>query len=133
MSNRGPLVTDDSGTHNVNKIVTTTLRIGMSVTILVYLFGIVLSFLKLQKVPSISHQYFSSVGAFFSGIGSLDPRAFLLLGTVSLIFTPAACVFFSIFAFWKHKDFKYVGVSAVVFLIIMISVFIGSVFKVKLG
>lgn len=124
---------EDSGSHHINKIVSVTLSTGMIVTIAVYLFGILLSFLKLKKIPSISHQYFSSIGGFLSGIVHLDPRSFLFLGTATLIFTPAVCVLLSALVFWKHKDFKYVGVTTVVFVIIMISVLIGSIFKVKAG
>lgn len=118
---------------HVNKIVTLTLTTGMYVTIGIYLIGVLLSFIKLNTVPAISNQYFGSAGTFFAGLFHLDPRAFLFLGTVTLIFTPVACVLFSAFFFWKSRDFRYAGVTSIVFLVIMISMVVGSIFKVKVG
>lgn len=105
----------------------------MYTTIVLYVIGIILSFVKFKHVPSLANQYLSSVGAFFSELVRMDPRPFLLLGTVALIFTPAACILISSFVFWKRRDFRYVGVTGVVLLVILISIVVGSIFKVKVG
>ncbi len=131
--NKKNMVIAEPESGHVNRIVTATLTTGMYITIALYLLGVLLSFIKLSAVPSLPDQYFSTPVLFFSAVLHLDPRAFLFLGTVTLIFTPAACVLLSAFSFWKLRDFKYAGVTSIVFLVIMISVVVGSIFKVKVG
>ncbi len=117
----------------INRVVSVILATGMYTTTALYLIGLVLMFTEGKEVPSLSEQYFHSFGSFFSSLLSLHARAFLYLGTVTLILTPVSRVFISVIAFWKEKDFKYVGVTAIVFLVIMISVVVGSVFKLNVG
>ncbi len=117
----------------INRVVAFILATGMYTTIGFYLVGLILLFIKGDSVPQVAQQYFHSFGDFFSSLFTLDPRAFLYLGTVSLILTPVSRVFISIFAFWKEKDFKFVGITAIVFLVIVASVLVGSVFKINVG
>ncbi len=117
----------------INKVVAIILSTGMFATVGFYLIGLILLFIKGRPIPSLSDQYFHSFGEFFSYLTTLHPRAFLYLGTVCLILTPVSRVFISIIAFWKEKDFKYVGVTFIVFMVIVISVIIGSVFKINVG
>ncbi len=120
-------------TQFINKVVAIILATGMYLTIGLYLIGLVLLFAKGRPIPSLSGQYFHSFGDFFSSIFSLHPRAFLYLGTITLILTPVSRVLISIIAFWKEKDFKYVGITAIVFLVIVMSVVAGSVFRLNIG
>ncbi len=122
-----------SETQFINRVVAIILATGMFSTVGFYLVGLILLFVKGRPIPSLANQYFHSFGEFFSYLIALHPRAFLYLGTVSLILTPVGRVFISIIAFWKEKDFKYVGVTLIVFLVIVASVIIGSVFKINVG
>jgi len=117
----------------INKVVAIILSTGMYLTTAFYAVGLILVLAKGDGVPHLSQQYFYSVASFLMGIVRLDPRAYLYLGTICLIMTPVSRVFISIFAFWKEKYFKYVAVTAVVFLVIVASVIIGSVFKINVG
>ena len=120
-------------TQDINKIVSIILATGMYTTIFFYLIGLILVFVKGTPIPKLSQQYFHSFGGFFAALFGLHARAFLYLGTIFLILTPVSRVVISIFAFKREKDYKYVGVTAVVFLIILISVIVGSVFKINVG
>lgn len=120
-------------TQDINNIVSIILATGMYTTIFLYLVGLILVFARGTPIPKLSQQYFHSFGDFFTDLFSLRARAFLYLGTISLILTPVSRVAISIFAFRREKDYKYVGVTTVVFLIILISVIVGSVFKIKVG
>jgi len=120
-------------TQFINKIVSTILAIGMYTTIGFYLIGLTLLFLKGDSVPQISLQYFHSFGSFLASIVSLNPQSFLYLGTVTLILTPVSRVFISILAFWREKDKKFVLVTTMVFLVIVASVVVGSIFKINVG
>lgn len=120
-------------TQFINKIVSYILAGGMYTTISFYLVGLILVFVKGTPIPKISDQYFHSFGDFFQSLFTLHSRAFLYLGTIALILTPVSRVLISIFAFWRERDFKYVGVTTVVFLVIVVSVIVGSVFKINVG
>ncbi len=122
-----------SETKFINRVVAIILATGMYTTIAFYAIGLAILYIKGDSVPSLSEQYFHSFGSFFSSLFTLHARAFLYLGTVTLILTPVSRVLISVFAFWKEKDYKYVGVTIVVFLVILVSVLIGSVFKLNLG
>jgi uncharacterized membrane protein len=119
--------------QSINKVVTTVLAVGMYATVGSYLIGLVLLFAKGDLVPEISKQYFHSFGSLVSGILSLNPRAFLYTGTITLILTPISRVLISIFAFWKEKDKKFVFVTMVVFVVILAGVIAGMVFKINVG
>ncbi len=124
---------DKSEVQFINRIVSIVLASGMYATVVFYLVGLILLFTKGSSVPEISRQYFHSFGAFLSGILSLNPRSFLYLGTITLILTPVSRVLFSILAFWKEKDTKFVFVTIVVFVVIIASVVVGSIFRINVG
>ncbi|HUI30048.1 MAG TPA: DUF1634 domain-containing protein [Candidatus Acidoferrales bacterium] len=124
---------DKSEVQFINRIVMFILSTGMYATVAFYLIGLFLLFTKGDPVPEISKQYFNSFGSFVSGIYSFNPRPFFYLGTISLILTPVSRVLISIFAFWKENDRKFVYVTAMVFLIILASIVVGSIFKINVG
>lgn len=128
----------NSGGHTtearfINKVVSIILATGMYTTIGFYLIGLALLFVKGDAIPETSNQYFHSLGRFVSSLLSFSPRAFLYLGTISLILTPVSRVLISVFAFWIEKDKKFVVVTTIVFLVIAASVVVGSVFKINVG
>ena len=124
---------DKSEVQFINRIVSIVLASGMHATVGFYLVGLILLFTKGSSVPEISKQYFHSFDSFLSGILSLNPRSFLYLGTITLILTPVSRVMISILAFWKEKDTKFVFVTIVVFVVILASVIVGSIFKINVG
>lgn len=124
---------DISEVQFINKVVSVILAAGMYTTIGFYLIGLILLFTRGDAVPQISGQYFHSFDSFVSSLVSLHPRAFLYLGTVSLILTPVSRVLISVFAFWKEKDSKFVFVTTIVFLVIVASIIVGSVFRINVG
>jgi len=117
----------------ITKVVAFILATGIYTTTGFYLIGLVLLFARGKTAPALSGQYIHSMNEFFSSLLALDPRVFLYLGTISLILTPVSRVFVSIFAFWKERDFKFVGVTLIVFVVIVASVIVGSVFRINPG
>lgn len=63
----------------------------------------------------------------FQGILSLKPYAIMLLGLFILILTPVLRVGISIIVFIKEKDYLYVKITALVFVILIISFILGKV------
>ncbi len=129
----GGMRPDKSEVMFINKVVSVILASGMYTTIGLYLIGLILLFARGDTIPLISGQYFHSIHGFVSSLVSLHPRAFLYLGTVSLILTPVSRVLISIFAFWREKDSRFVIVTAIVFLVIVASIIVGSVFRINVG
>jgi uncharacterized membrane protein len=59
----------------------------------------------------------------FHGVMQLSARAIIQLGLLLLIATPVARVLFSAIAFAIERDWMYVGVTAIVFVVLMFSLF----------
>lgn len=57
---------------------------------------------------------------------SLKPYAIIMTGLFILILTPVIRVGVSIIAFLKEKDYTYVAISALVFVILIVSFLIGK-------
>jgi len=124
---------DKSEVQFINKVVSIILASGMYATIGFYAIGLLLLFTKRAAIPQTANQYYHSFGDFLSGVLSFDPKVFLYIGTICLILTPVSRVVVSIFAFWREKDLKFVFVTTVVFLVILASIIIGSLFKINVG
>ena len=60
-----------------------------------------------------------------TGSAALKPYAIIMLGIILLILTPVLRVAVSVIAFLKEKDFLYVGITALVLIILLISLVIG--------
>ena len=124
---------EKSETQFINRVVSLILASGMYTTVVFYLIGLILFFVKGDSVPEVSKQYYGSFDSFVSSALSLQPRAFLFLGTITLILTPVSRVLISIFAFWKEKDKKFVVVTAIVFIVILSSMIFGMIFKINVA
>jgi uncharacterized membrane protein len=119
--------------QQINHVVAVILTIGMYTTIFFYVVGLVLFFVKGAPEDPLSGQYFHSFASFLNNLIHLQPESFLYLGTVTLILTPISRVFISIFAFLRDRDYKFVFITITVFCVILASIIVGSVFKMKIG
>jgi uncharacterized membrane protein len=63
--------------------------------------------------------------AAWRGLLHLDPAALVEAATLVLILTPVARVILSCIAFFLDKDYKFVGVTAVVLGVIILTVILG--------
>jgi uncharacterized membrane protein len=66
---------------------------------------------------------YSTMTGIVHGVGSGDPRAIIMLGLLVLIATPVARVGMCIVGFLFERDHLYVGVSTIVLLILLYSLF----------
>lgn len=62
----------------------------------------------------------------FSGLVELKPYAIISLGLLFLIMSPVIRVAVSILVFLKERDYLYVAITGLVFLILIISFFLGK-------
>lgn len=116
-----------AGEQNVYAGVYKVLLVGMAVSTVLYAAGMIQALRRHERIVLSSawvrsHYHFSLV---LHGLASLDPTALLLLATVILILTPVARVVVSIHAFYVDRDAKYVVVTGIVFLVIILTVLLG--------
>lgn len=101
---------------------------GMIVSTTLFVVGMVLAMLHPQQVPLSSRWVRSHyhVHVVVHGLLTGNPTAYLLVATVLLILTPITRVIVSIYAFWVDHDLKFVAVTSVVLLIMVLTVILGE-------
>jgi uncharacterized membrane protein len=96
-----------------------TIGVGTSTTLL--LFGLLLTLLTHQTVPDT----FPGMEEVFNEAFRFQPAGFLGLGLLALIATPILRVFGSLVAFIFERDWRFAGITFVVFIIVLASIFFG--------
>ncbi len=110
--------------ENVYVGVYKVLMAGMALSTLFFIVGVVLSLAHPAVVPLNrdwirAHYHWSVV---LSGFAHGDPASYMLTGTLLLILTPVMRVIVSIYAFFIDKDYKYVVVTSIVLLVMVLTV-----------
>jgi uncharacterized membrane protein len=97
---------------------------GMIVSSALFALGVTRALLHPQNFPLttqwVRQQY--RVSTVFHGLARADPMALMMVATVLLILTPVVRVLVSIYAFWVDEDYKYVVVTGIVFLVMVLTV-----------
>jgi uncharacterized membrane protein len=110
--------------ENVYADVYRVLLIGMIVSTLLFAAGVILALLHPTYVPLsaswIQQHYHWNV--FWHGITTGDPGTLMMLATILLILTPVSRVLVSIYVFYIDHDRKYVVVTSIVFLVMVLTV-----------
>lgn len=106
------------------------LRTGVFLAAAIVLLGGVLYLIHAHGAPRPDYTHFhaeppaySTVSGIAHGLATFDPRAIIMLGLFVLIATPVARVGMCIVGFFFERDRMYVGVSAIVLLILLYSLF----------
>ncbi len=114
-----------------NKIETTeillskTLKFGVIVSATVIGIGLIMllvtgdSGYPVKKFPT-------SIAQIVTGLVSLKPYAVIMAGILLLILTPVYRVAASIITFMHEKDFRYVIITSIVIIILLLSFFLGK-------
>ena len=97
---------------------------GMLLSTALFAIGLVRALLHPAYFPLTSewiqqHYHWSVV---WRGLATLDPVVLMMVATVLLILTPVARVLVSIYAFYVDRDRKYVAVTSIVFLVMVLTV-----------
>ncbi len=100
---------------------------GMIVSSILFAIGIVRALLNptfYPLTPEWIRQHYSASWV-LHGIARFDPMALMMVATVLLILTPVLRVLVSIYAFLVDRDYKYVAITGIVFLIMAVTVIAG--------
>lgn len=109
---------------NVYTNVYKVLLVGMVLSTTLFAIGVILALLHPTYVPLtpewVRQQYHWNT--FIHGLATANPGTFMLLATILLILTPVSRVLVSIYVFYVDHDLKYVVVTSIVFLVIVLTV-----------
>lgn len=113
--------------ENVYAAVYHALLIGMYISTALFAIAIVRALLRPEFVPLTpewvrDHYHWSVLR---HGLATFEPMSLMLVATAVLILTPVARVLVSIYAFAVDRDGKYVVVTGIVFVIMILTVFLG--------
>ncbi|MCM3701830.1 DUF1634 domain-containing protein [Paenibacillus macerans] len=106
-------------------IVSKMLRIGVIVAAAVIIAGLLL-FLLTGNSGYPGDTFPTSFGDIAQGLIALKSAAIIQAGLLLLILTPVLRVFVSLFVFLAEKDYRFVLITAVVFVILIISFLLGK-------
>jgi uncharacterized membrane protein len=116
----------------VELVVGNLLRVGVVLAAIVVAIGGII-YLARYGTTAADHREFHGqpanlcypVGIVATALAA-DPRGIIQFGLLLLIATPVARVVFTVFAFYLERDYTYVGVTVVVLLVLLYSLFWGS-------
>jgi uncharacterized membrane protein len=112
--------------EDVEIIISKSLKIGVLASAIVILIGF-LMFLITGRSGYAGSAYPTALAEIFKGLVLLKPYAIILTGLFILILTPVFRVGVSVIVFLKEKDYLYVGITILVFAILIISFLLGKV------
>lgn len=117
---------ENSKIEEVELIISNLLRIGVLVSAIIIFIG--LAMFLITGNSGYPGSYFpSSPVEIIKGFAVLKPYAIILTGLIILILTPVFRVGVSIIVFAKEKDYLYVKITLIVFIILLISFILGKV------
>ncbi|WP_182534028.1 DUF1634 domain-containing protein [Fontibacillus panacisegetis] len=102
------------------------LRIGVLIAGAVIVIGL-LQYLITGESGYPGDTFPTTFGGIFEGMFQLKAMAVIETGLLLLILTPVFRVFVSLFVFWAEKDYRFVGITAVVLIILIVSFLLGKV------
>lgn len=109
----------------VETAVSKMLRIGVVIAGAVIIAGL-LMFLITGNSGYPGDTYPTTFGGIFQGLVELKSVAVIETGLLLLILTPVFRVFVSLFVFLEEKDYRFVLISAVVFVVLIVSFLLGK-------
>ena len=107
------------------------LRIGILLSLLFMFLGLIFYFFSGQQVISLGNlEQFNPVG-YVKSHSIFDAVTFMLLGSFMLILTPIFRVISTFIIFFKTKDKMYMMFTAIVMIIILVSIILGFIIEPK--
>ncbi len=116
--------------RRIEIIIGTLLRIGVVIATSVVLLG---GILYLLKYGASTPQYgvfrgepaeFENLGGIVEAALALRGRGIIQFGLILLMATPVARVVFSVVAFAIERDYLYVGITLIVLVLLLLSIFV---------
>jgi len=119
-------MTKSNKVEEMEIIISKVLRIGVLLSAVIIFIGLSM-FLVSGKSGYTGNYYPTNPLEILSGIISLKSYSIILTGILILILTPVFRVGVSIIVFFQEKDFLYVKITSLVFIILLVSFILGKV------
>jgi len=117
---------ENSKIDEMEIIISNFLRVGVLLSAIIVFVG--LTMYLVTGISGYSGSYFpATLSEIFRGFIALKPYAIIMVGLIILILTPVFRVGVSILVFIREKDFLYVKITTLVFIILLISLILGKV------
>jgi uncharacterized membrane protein len=107
--------------RDLNEVVHSMLIVGLIISTTLMLIGIIEGIVLGHAMPTVE----PDLGQVLAAVRALRPSGFMGLGLLVLLATPILRVIGSIFAFMYERDWRFAGVTLLVFLIVMTSILLG--------
>jgi len=127
----------DSKSRAVEIVISDLLKIGVSVSLCVVAIGTIVSFVHhpeylsaqgaLKRITMSGAAFPHSLRDVFQGIKQFRGQAIVMVGLMLLIATPVMRVGVSIIGFVWERDWAYVVITSVVFVLLVLSFVLGKV------
>lgn len=117
---------DKSKINEIEIIISKFLRFGVILSAVVILIGLAM-FLITGNSGYLGSSYPTTPKEIIKGLLMLKPYGIILTGLLILIFTPIFRVGVSIIVFAKERNYLYVKITTIVFIILIISFMLGKV------
>jgi uncharacterized membrane protein len=120
---------DEWTDHQVERIISKLLLVGVSTAAIVVLAGGILFLVRHgHQTPQFREFHgepteLRTLGGLFRAVRNLEARAVIQLGLGLLIATPVARVVFSLFAFIRQRDRMYVVITSIVLAVLLLGLF----------
>lgn len=111
---------------DVEIIISRWLQFGVLLSAAIMLTGLIM-FIITGQSGYPNGTYPTSFIVILQGIAQLKPYAIILFGLLILIITPVFRVGVSVIIFLKEKDYLYVRITLLVFMVLIISFLLGKV------
>ncbi|NNJ09970.1 DUF1634 domain-containing protein [Chloroflexales bacterium ZM16-3] len=112
----------DQEKRDLDAIVHKVLVIGLALSTALMIAGVALDLILGRAMP----ETVAALSEVFPRIMAMRPSGLLTLGLLVLIATPILRVIGSIAAFIYERDWRYVGITSLVFLVMLVSIMIGK-------
>jgi uncharacterized membrane protein len=109
-------------THDLNERVHQILIVGLYTSVTFMVAGIILDLIFQRTLPTDV----IPLPELWQRVVTLRPSAFFSLGLILLILTPLLRVIGSLGVFVRERDWRYVGVTFTVLVVMLISIYVGQ-------
>lgn len=111
--------------EDLELVISKVIKYGVLASAAITLIGLVM-FLVTGNSGYPGSYYPTNLSAIFQGMVAFKPYAIMMLGLFLLILTPVMRVGVSIILFLKEKDYTFVRITTLVFIILIISFLLGK-------
>jgi len=110
---------------DLNKAMYRVLLVGMVLSTLLYVFGLLLFFVQNVSPMQTGITHYTSLDELVQQLLEIRAAAILAFATIVLIATPITRVLLSVVVFAVNRDRKFVFITSVVVVILLLSIVLG--------